>query len=233
METELYAPVKAFLEALGFTVKGEVGGCDIVGLQGDCSEVVVICELKLSFNLELVLQAVDRASLSDEVWIAAMLSKRGKGREGDKRFRDLCRRLGIGMLGITALGEVEILVSASSAMPRRNAKRRSRLIEEHKRRRGDPMPGGGSRVPVITAYRQEALTCAAGLRDGPRRPRDLRSVTPNAAKILLHNVYGWFVRVERGVYGLSDKGREAVRSWSEDGLGSGQGSVADPAPPIG
>ncbi len=232
METELYAPVKAFLEALGFTVKGEVGGCDIVGLKGDCSEVVVICELKLSFNLELVLQAVDRASLSDEVWIAAMLSKRGKGREGDKRFRDLCRRLGIGMLGITALGEVEILVSASSPMPRRNAKRRSRLIEEHKRRRGDPMAGGGSRVPVMTAYRQEALTCARGLRDGPRRPRDLRSVTPSAAKILLHNVYGWFVRVERGVYDLTDKGRDAVRSWSEDSLGSGKGSVAD-APPTG
>ena len=28
METSLYQPVKAFLEAAGYEVKGEVGGCD-------------------------------------------------------------------------------------------------------------------------------------------------------------------------------------------------------------
>lgn len=31
METSLYQPVKAFLEGAGYTVKGEVGGCDVVG----------------------------------------------------------------------------------------------------------------------------------------------------------------------------------------------------------
>ena len=61
METALYLPVKRFLEKLGFTVKGEVGGCDLVALSGDDPPIVVIGELKLSFNLELVLQAVDRA----------------------------------------------------------------------------------------------------------------------------------------------------------------------------
>ena len=34
METALYLPVKRFLEKLGFTVKGEVGGCDLVALSG-------------------------------------------------------------------------------------------------------------------------------------------------------------------------------------------------------
>ena len=61
METALYLPVKRFLEKLGLTVKGEVGGCDVVALSGDEPPIVVIGELKLSFNLELVLQAVDRA----------------------------------------------------------------------------------------------------------------------------------------------------------------------------
>ena len=92
METALYLPVKRFLESLGFTVKGEVGGCDLVGLSAGSPPIVVIGELKLSFNLELVLQGVDRASIGDEVWLAASLSKRGKGREGDARFRNLCRR---------------------------------------------------------------------------------------------------------------------------------------------
>ena len=29
METSLYRPVKCFLERLGFTVEGEIGGCDV------------------------------------------------------------------------------------------------------------------------------------------------------------------------------------------------------------
>ena len=102
METALYLPVKRFLENLGFTVKGEIGGCDLVALSGDEPPIVVIGELKLSFNLELVLQAVDRAAAADEVWLAAKMSARGKGRESDARYRNLCRRLGFGMLAVTS-----------------------------------------------------------------------------------------------------------------------------------
>src|SRR3954464_5672792 len=94
LETALYLPVKHFLEKLGFAVKGEVGGCDLVALSGDDPPIVVIGELNLSFNLELILQAVARAGAADEVWLAAKLSMRGKGRESDARYRNLCRRLG-------------------------------------------------------------------------------------------------------------------------------------------
>jgi hypothetical protein len=62
LETSLYLPVKRFLEGRGFIVKGEVGGCDLVALGGDDSSLVVIGELKLAFNLELILQAVDSGS---------------------------------------------------------------------------------------------------------------------------------------------------------------------------
>ena len=57
--------MKSFLEGLGFAAKGEVGGCDLVAINGDDPPVVVIGELKLSFNLELVLQGVDRAAAGD------------------------------------------------------------------------------------------------------------------------------------------------------------------------
>lgn len=125
METSLYLPVKGFLEKAGYLVKGEVGGCDLVGLSDEDPPVVVICELKLSFNLELILQAIDRATISDEVWIAARMSVKGKGRESDKRYRDLCRRLGIGMLGISDTGEVSVIVGSVSPMPRNNPDRKS------------------------------------------------------------------------------------------------------------
>ena len=47
LETALYLPVKRFLEKLGFTVKGEIGGCDVVALKGEDPPIVVIGELKL------------------------------------------------------------------------------------------------------------------------------------------------------------------------------------------
>lgn len=210
METTLYQPVKAFLEAAGYEVKGEIGGCDLVGLSEDDPPVVVICELKLSFNLELILQAVDRAAASDEVWIAARVSAKARGREADRRYRDLCRRLGIGMLGISDRGEVAILVSSISPMPRTNSKRRSRLVNEHRRRKGDPTSGGSTRKPIMTAYRQQALLCARALMIGPLRPRDIKAQAPDAGKILLNNVYGWFERQKPGVYQLTELGRAAA-----------------------
>ncbi len=208
METSLYQPVKTFLEAAGYAVKGEIGSCDLVGLSVSDPSVIVVCELKLSFNLELILQAVDRASIADEVWIAARISAKGKGREADKRYRDLCRRLGIGMLGVSDGGEVSVIVSSVSPMPRTNPKRRSRVVREHQRRRGDPALGGSTRIPIMTAYRQQALICAEALLGGPLRPRDIKPSAPDAGKILLGNVYGWFERVSNGVYQLTETGRQ-------------------------
>ena len=220
METALYLPVKRFLEQLGFAVKGEIGGCDLVALSGDDPPIVVIGELKLAFNLELVLQAVDRAAASDEVWLAAKMSARGKGREGDARYRNLCRRLGFGMLGVTSRGEVEVLVKPPTTAPRRNPKMRSRLLREHQRRIGDPAMGGSTRAPIMTAYRQQALACASALSRSPQRVRDLRAQVPNAGKILLRNVYGWFDRTERGVYGLTEAGRAALKRWPQYAIDS-------------
>jgi hypothetical protein len=215
LETALYLPVKRFLEKLGFTVKGEVGGCDLVGLSSGDPPVVVIGELKLTFNLELVLQAVDRAGACDEVWLAAKMSARGKGRESDARYRNLCRRLGFGMLGVTGSGQVEVIVRPATAAPRRDPKKRSRLVTEHNKRRGDPTLGGSTRSPIMTAYRQQALACASAMALGPRKLRELRPDIPDAPKILQHNVYGWFDRAERGVYVLTDAGRAALKRWPQ------------------
>lgn len=225
LETKLYLPVKRFLEAAGYTVKGEVANCDIVGLSEDEPPVVVVCELKLRFNLELVLQAVDRAAASDEIWLAASVPVGKNGRVGDRRFRDLCRRLGFGMLAVSDTGTVDVIISPMAPLPRKNSRRRSRLVDEHRRRKGDPTAGGGSKAPIMTAYRQRALACAAAMRNANLRPRDLRAVAPDAARILLTNVYGWFERLDRGVYGLTDHGLEALRRWAPEGAEGGHSEI--------
>jgi len=213
VETNLYLPVKRFLERLGFQVKGEIGCCDLVALSADCPPIVIIGELKLAFNLELVLQGVDRAGACDEVWLAVRSAANGRGREHDSRVHKLCRRLGFGLLVVHARGGVEIVVSPSAPMSRRDQRRRSRLVDEHRKRQGDPTAGGGSRQPIMTAYRQQALACASALASGSQRVRDLRQSVPDAPKILQGNVYGWFVREERGIYALTEAGRGALERW--------------------
>jgi len=213
VETSLYLPVKRYLEKLGFAVKGEVRGCDVVGLRGD--GLVVICELKLSFNLELVLQGVDRSAACEEVWLAVRTTLRRSSRDRDPRVRKLCRLLGFGLLGVSSSGQVELVVEPRPWRPRRDLKERSRLVAEHQRRHGDPTAGGSTRAPIMTAYRQQALACAAMLVDGPRSTRELRPTVPDAAKILLQNVYGWFARTGRGVYVLTEAGRAALVRWPQ------------------
>ena len=82
MESSLYLPVKRFLEKLGFEVKGEICGCDLVALDGGSPTAVVIGELKLTFTLDLVLQAVDRFAACDDIWLAVRASRRGDVTQG-------------------------------------------------------------------------------------------------------------------------------------------------------
>ena len=231
METALYLPIKRFLEGLGFEAKGEVCGCDVVAIDRGSPAAVVVAELKQTFTLDLVLQAVDRLPICDDVWLAIRASRRGRGREGDARVKKLCRLLGFGLLSVSSQGRVDVLVEPAPWRPRRDARRRSRIVEEHRRRRGDPAAGGSTRQPIMTAYRQQALDCAAALLDAPRRPRDLKPDLPEAAKIMLRNVYGWFVRIDRGLYGLTDAGKAALARWRPaDGRRDVTPRPAQPAP---
>src|SRR5690606_39172578 len=120
--------------------------------------------------------------------LAARLSKTGKGREHDSRYRNLCRRLGFGLRGVAPSGQVEVIVAPSAPMPRRDPRRRSRLLDEHRRRIGDPNKGGGSRQPIMTAYRQDCIACAKALLDGPSTPKQLKTLVGRAPAILSRNV---------------------------------------------
>ena len=212
LETALYPTVKRFLEAAGFQVKGEICGCDIVAVHHGEAQRLAIVEMKLGFNLDLLLQAVDRMRAADEVWLAVPATRRGRDR--DPRLHRLCRLIGFGLMAVNpARDRVEILAEPGPYRPRPDQRRRARLLREHARRQGDPSVGGSTRQPVMTAYRQQALACAEALRAGPGRPRDLRAVVPDAGRILLRNVYGWFERTEPGTYRLTGLGEAALQNW--------------------
>lgn len=221
-ERDLYAPVKAFLAAQGYDVKAEVKGCDVVATRPGESPVIV--ELKRRFNLDLLLQGVDRMGLSDRVYLAVDgSSARGHWhkRPDGRAARKLCRLIGLGLLLVFAdrpqRARVEVVLDPMPYRPRVNQRRSGRLLGEHARRAGDHNVGGSTRVKIVTAYRQEALRCCQLLlRDGNASPRALKASghAPNAAKILRHDYYGWFERIERGVYCLSENGRKALQTYA-------------------
>jgi hypothetical protein len=80
----------------------------------------------------------------------------------------------------------------------------------------------------VTAYRQEALRIASVLAArGKQKPAVLRlaAEAPNAGRILLQDVYGWFERVERGIYALTANGVAALKTF--DGRFAVPGALAD------
>ena len=209
MESDLYPPVKALLEGQGYVVKGEVRGCDVVAVRG--SEAPVVVELKRVFGLGLVLQGVDRLALTDAVYLAV-----GQWPKQMKNVKKLCRRLGLGLI-VVAHERADIVLDPAPYAPRKNKRKLGRMLGEHARRVGDPNRGGSStRVPMMTAYRQEALRCAELLKTGPMTLAALRAAAdvPNAAKILQHDYYGWFERVERGTYGLTPAGARGLETFA-------------------
>jgi len=217
-EEDLYAPVKAFLEGQGYAVKAEVRGCDLVARRGE--EPPVIVELKKAFSLALVLQGVDRLAMSDQVYLAfAAPARAASWRRDRKGMLKLCRRLGLGLLIVhPEKAVVEPLLDPLPYQPRPNRKRQALLLREFAQRVGDPNTGGQTRRPIVTAYRQNALRCAALLqRDGPTKAAVIAtgSGVAKAAPLLQRDVYGWFLRVERGIYDLSPKGREALVLYAD------------------
>ena len=211
-ETDLYPPVKAFLEGQGYEVKAEVKSCDVVAVRGD--EAPVIVELNRGLTIGLLLQGVDRQAVTDFVYVAVERKSGAAWFRSMKGAVKLCRRLGLGVLSVRLRdGTIEVHCDPAPYQPRKVAKRRSVLLGEFHRRQGDPNTGGQVGKKLMTAYRQDALKIAAHLKEaGQGRPAELRDAldVPKAASILSANHYGWFYRVERGVYALSDAGMAAL-----------------------
>lgn len=210
-EADLYAPLKAWLEGQGYTVKAEIGDCDIMARRGN--EPPLIVEMKLTFSLQLVMQGVERQGMFDHVYLAVPRNKGWK-----LRYRDiitLCRRLSLGLLAVGPNG-VEAHLDPGPYAPRLKTKPAARLLREFDRRVGDPNEGGISGAK-ITAYRQDAIRCALHLRAGPCKASIVAKSTgvARAGTQLRDDHYGWFERVSLGIYQLTPKGHAALADCTD------------------
>lgn len=217
-ESDLYAPLKHFLEGQGYEVKGEVKNCDVVAVRGE--EPPLVVELKLAFNLSVLLQVVERLSLTPTVYIGIPLQTTVL-RKKRKQVLKLLRMLGLGLVVIDAKAEtVDVVLDPAEYKPRVIKQKQVRLLGEFSKRVGDPNTGGTAmRKGIMTAYRQRALLIGQYLREhGASKAATVAQqvADPKARAILYRDVYGWFERTERGVYALSPKGGEEIKLWRPD-----------------
>lgn len=217
-ETDLYPPVKALLEGQGYEVKGEVGAADIVACRGD--EDPVIVELKTGFTLALINQAIDRLSITDNVYVAV---PRMAGRSFLKTMnthKRLCRRLGLGLITVRLKdGFADIHCDPEPYKPRQSKPKKTRLLREFSRRVGDPNQGGMTRKTIITAYRQDAMRCLAYLKEyGPTKASVVAAETKvvKARELMTRDHYGWFERVDKGIYAVTPMGEVAFQENADE-----------------
>ncbi len=221
-ETDLYKPVRDYLEAQGYQVQGEVNGCDLAAIMDD--ELIVV-ELKTSFNLKLLSQAVKRQRATDSVYVAIPKPKGGKRTAAWGDMCMLLRRLELGLITVSLTkdgGRVEVHFHPDTfdrlKSLRANKRIRYSIIKETAGRSGHYNTGGTNKTKLITAYREQAvhIVCCM-MKYGNMSPAQLRKMGTSAktANIMRDNHYGWFTRVSRGVYELNDSAREFLKGYPE------------------
>ena len=208
----MYLPLKKYFIDAGFTVRGEVLGCDLVAIKN--GELVIV-ELKTTFSLSLVMQGNERKRLSENVFLAIPLPKNTRTPRWGKILR-LCRALGLGLLTVSSFGLVQRHGNPITSAPAKSAIKRKLLLTELLGRSDDYNLGGVRGRPLVTVYREKALAVADFISAGPRSLADIRAETgiADAGPVLQKNHYGWFQRLERGVYSLSPLGREALIKYA-------------------
>ncbi len=220
-ESDLYDPLKVYLENQGYILGAEVQDCDLVALKGD---EMVIVELKTSVTLSLVIQAARRKDICDSVYIAVPLGQGKKSLPNGKGLKNLLRKLEVGLIVVRFMKtktRVEVLLHPSPYEKRYRRRKQAAILREMDGRYGEFHKGGiTTREERITAYRQECIRLASLLkRRGETSPAELKkeSARPDKVQpILANNLYGWFDRVSRGVYRVNDTGLTALERYERD-----------------
>jgi hypothetical protein len=215
-ETDLFPPVKKYLETNGYTVRAEVKNCDITATKDD--ELIII-ELKLNVNIPLLIQATDRQRVTDAVYVAIPRPSNRTQKIRWKGVKHILRRLEIGLVFVDVeLDLVEVVFHPIPFQRRKYKKRRKSVLKEASQRKENLNIGGSSKRKVVTVYRQNAIQIAAYIQKaGPSSPKTLREMGTGdkTLSILGKNFYGWFQRVDRGVYDITEKGKVALMQYKE------------------
>ncbi|WP_442598839.1 DUF2161 domain-containing phosphodiesterase [Neobacillus sp. D3-1R] len=221
-ETDLYKPIRNYFTKQGFNVYGEVQHCDMAVIKDN--ELILI-ELKLNLTVDLLIQATKRQRLTDLVYVAIPKPKYSLR---SKKWRDilhLMRRLELGLIIVQFLKsstKMDVVVSPApfdgTKSRQLNKKKRVQLLKEIEGRNGDYNVGGSNKTKIMTAYKESCIHIATLLaRHGPLSPKLLRQrgTGEKTLSILNKNYYGWYDKIQRGLYSISEKGKKELLEYPE------------------
>jgi hypothetical protein len=217
-ETDLYSPVRALLTVLGFTVRGEVKGCDIAAVKDN---TLWLIEMKLTANLKLLFQAAEKQTMTDWVFVAIPRPKKARDKHYTQ-FSRLLKKLNIGLITVSLDSEhptAEIIRYPAGNDTKNNAAAR-KIKREIAGRTVDTQ--GGTQEKVNTAYREKCIKIAVLLEiHGPvNAPALIKTHRCGADtyNILRANTYGWYEKTGRGLFALSEQGRSYLHENSASNL---------------
>lgn len=219
-EVDLYAPIEKYFAEQGFDVHGEVNDCDVVAIK---KEQVVIIELKKSLQLEVIMQAVKRQRLTNEVYIAVIAPKISLKSRKKNDLRHLLRRLEVGLLTVDFTEEEPVVTQILSPKPfnkqrsiQQSKRSKDKLLAEIAGRHTNLNVGGSHQTEIMTAYREMCVFIACCLNKfGPMSAKQLKEIGTNEKtySILYKNYYGWFTRVHQGIYNLTEQGKNEFKVY--------------------
>ncbi len=217
LEEEMYDLVRDYFQDLGYNVQGEVRSCDVTALKED---TLVILELKKSLSLELLLQAVKRQKLGDLTYVCVPKPKRFAKNRKFQEMLYLLKRLSLGLIFCDpdqSLLEVILHPQDFDMEKSRRASRKQRdgLIREIESRKTSLNRGGSRGRKLMTAYREDAIKVLwlTSMRAFIAPKDGVRLGIAKTPSILRDNHYGWFEKIGRGRYVLTQDGVDALTEY--------------------
>jgi hypothetical protein len=217
-ETDLSKPVSEYFENLGYTVHCEVKSCDITAIK---DEELIIVELKLGFNIQLLYQATQRQCVADKVYVAIPRPPKGKWSTNWDKMCHVLRRLELGLIIVHFKTEnpvLEVVLEPEPFEIRRRHKGRKDILKEASSRYINYNEGGSVGRKLMTAYKDSSIHIACCLEKyGPLTTKRLIQLgtCEKTYSILTRNFNGWFEKISKGVYSISQKGKIDIEKFSE------------------
>jgi hypothetical protein len=209
VESDLYIVLEKYYRGLGYEVKGEVCGCDLVAVKDD---QIIIIELKTSFTAKLLYQAVRRLAATEFVYAAFFKPRARQAMSFWTMVKSLCRRLHIGAIVVD--GEnVKFLSHPDIFVSKKSTAARGKILKEFTGRKVSQNTGGVTGKKLETAYLESAVKIAVMLSDNEARSaKELQEMgaSEKTHAILYRNHYGWFERKEKGIYTLKQGAADFV-----------------------
>jgi len=218
-ETDLHQPLFDFFTEQEYKVHCEVKDVDMTAEKD--GEIIAI-ELKRSLNLSLLVQGTQRQLYFDSVYIAVPHPRQKISRRAWKQRIHLIKQLELGLLLVSwdkqGKASVEVKLHPEKYKPRKNIKKQKSIIREITGRSRNYNVAGSHKTRVMTAYRERAIHIACCLeQQGPLSPAKLKKLGTDKStqSILSKNYYGWFEKIERGIYQLHPTGRNSLEEFQE------------------